>query len=345
MKAIHDTIQPLPRGQTFRLDSGAELPGLEIALEQYGELTPGRHPVILICHGYTMSHHAAGDGERFERKAWWSNIIGPGLAIDTREFAVLSPNIIGSCFGSSGPAARKPGARGDWGLDFPDITLADMVRAQAVMLDAMGVERLHAVVGPSMGGMMAKQWAADFPDRVGRVVSMVAPLWISGQARKQMLWNYQLLCGLDETSVRRRRMLDMDGFMRRVRRVTMETYLTDAWFERRCSGPGEKERFMAEECDKFARTFHPVSYGKLARAVAGYDLKPRAAEFRCPVLLMPGETDKVVTPNFAREAEFVLREAGVDVRLEIIPGDSGHLAFEEETGFMTHHLRAFLHEG
>jgi homoserine O-acetyltransferase/O-succinyltransferase len=147
----------------FALDSGAALAELEIAYETYGD--PSR-PAILVCHALTGDHHVASPHPRTGKPGWWQRLVGPGKPIDLDRNLVVCANVLGSCMGSSGPSSTDPATGRPYAMRFPVITIRDMVRAQAALLDHLGLGRLHAVVGASMGGMQALQWAATYPERV-----------------------------------------------------------------------------------------------------------------------------------------------------------------------------------
>ncbi len=147
------------------LDGGESLSPVEIAYESYGDLNSERSNVILICHALTMDQHVASPHPITGKPGWWMNMVGPDLPIDTNRFCVICPNVIGSCMGSSGPETDGGDGR-PYGMRFPVITIRDMVRAQALLLEHLGIERIYAVIGGSMGGMLALSWAATFPDKV-----------------------------------------------------------------------------------------------------------------------------------------------------------------------------------
>lgn len=150
----------------FALDGGASLPEIEIAYETYGTLNSEQSNAILICHALTGDQHVASPHPRTGKPGWWSRIVGPGRPIDTDRNLVICSNVLGSCMGSSGPASTDPATGRPYAMRFPVITIRDMVRAQAGLLDHLGIQRLKAVVGGSMGGMQALQWAATYPERV-----------------------------------------------------------------------------------------------------------------------------------------------------------------------------------
>ena len=155
-----------PAQQPLRLDSGAQLENLEIAYRTWGTLNADGTNAVLICHALTLDQHVAGTHPTTGKPGWWTRLIGPGKPIDPARHFVICSNVIGGCMGSTGPASTNPATGEAYGLTFPVITIADMVRAQAMLTDALGIETLLAVVGGSMGGMQVQQWAADYPERL-----------------------------------------------------------------------------------------------------------------------------------------------------------------------------------
>ena len=148
------------------LDSGRTLPDLQIAYQTYGTLDANRANAILVCHALTGDQHVANVHPVTGKPGWWQLMVGPGKPIDTDRYFVICANVIGSCMGTTGPASTNPATDRVWGLDLPVITVRDMVRAQAMLLDRLGIETLFAVVGGSLGGMQALEWAASYPARV-----------------------------------------------------------------------------------------------------------------------------------------------------------------------------------
>lgn len=157
----------------LRLDGGGLLSPVEIGYETYGTLNADGSNAILICHALTGDQHVASPHPRTGKPGWWTRLVGEGKPIDPARHFIICSNVIGSCMGSSGPATIDPSTAEPWGMRFPVITIRDMVRAQAMLLDHLGVGHLKAVVGGSMGGMQALSWAATFPERV-RACVMVA---------------------------------------------------------------------------------------------------------------------------------------------------------------------------
>ncbi|WP_445996182.1 homoserine O-acetyltransferase MetX [Okibacterium fritillariae] len=156
-------------------ESGGHLPHVRLAYESWGELTPERDNAILILHALTGDSHVVGQGGPGHKTGgWWNGIVGPGLAIDTDRYFVVAPNMLGGCQGSTGPSSFSPGGT-EWGARFPFTTIRDQVAAQTLFADALGIDRFFAVIGGSMGGMHALEWAVTHPERVARLGLLSAP--------------------------------------------------------------------------------------------------------------------------------------------------------------------------
>ncbi len=195
----------LDLAEPIRLDCGRNLHPVRVAYETYGELSPARDNVILVCHALSGDAHAAGhspspteestrdgfgaeerDGTSGRGLGWWDGMIGPGKAFDTDRYFVVSTNLLGGCRGSTGPSSTDPATGRPYGSDFPVITVADMVRTQRAFLDALGIERLAAVAGGSLGGMQAMEWAILYPDQVDAIVAIASTHALHPQG---MAWN------------------------------------------------------------------------------------------------------------------------------------------------------------
>ncbi|MEA2975497.1 MAG: homoserine O-acetyltransferase/O-succinyltransferase [Alphaproteobacteria bacterium] len=150
----------------LRLDAGLELTPFQIAYQTYGTLNPHRSNAVLVCHALTGDQHVASKHPVTGKPGWWETMVGPGRPIDTERYFVICPNVLGGCMGTTGPASTHPQTGKPWALEFPVVTIRDMVRAQAMLLDHLGIDSLFAVAGGSMGGMQALQWAASYPARV-----------------------------------------------------------------------------------------------------------------------------------------------------------------------------------
>ena len=168
--------------QPLSLDCGRTLQRSELMVETYGELNTQRNNAILVCHALSGDHHAAGYHALNDRKpGWWDRYIGPGKPIDTNRFHVVSLNNLGGCRGSTGPNTINPATGSPWGPDFPMVTVRDWVRSQALLADVLNIECWAAVIGGSLGGMQAMQWAIDLPDRVRHAIVIAAAPRLTAQ--------------------------------------------------------------------------------------------------------------------------------------------------------------------
>lgn len=199
----HDTTPPLPATGAWRegdppgdrrwvelseplpLETGGELPGVRLAYETWGNLNEDRSNAVLVLHALTGDSHVVGpEGPGHPSPGWWEGIIGPGLALDTDRYFVVAPNVLGGCQGSTGPSSTAPDGR-PWGSRFPRITIRDTVRAEFALLREFGIHSWAAVLGGSMGGMRALEWAATYPERVRRLLLLASPAASSAQ---QIAW-------------------------------------------------------------------------------------------------------------------------------------------------------------
>ncbi|MGC6456292.1 MAG: homoserine O-acetyltransferase MetX [Coraliomargaritaceae bacterium] len=167
----------------FQFESGGSIPELTLRYETYGHLNDDRTNAILICHALTGNHHCAGVHSLEERKqGWWNFMVGPGKPIDTNRYFVISTNVLGGCSGSTGPVSINPQTGRRYNMDFPKLTVGDMVKAQALLIDSLGIESLHSVIGGSMGGMQTLQWAIAYPERVQSYIALACCARHSAQA-------------------------------------------------------------------------------------------------------------------------------------------------------------------
>src|SRR3974390_2632728 len=150
----------------LKLDAGVELSPFQIAYKTYGSLNAARSNAVLVCHALTGDQHGASEHPVTGKGGWWETMVGPGRPIDTERYFVICPNVVGACMGSTGPSSINPQTGEVWGLEFPVITIRDMVRAQALLLDHLGIDTLFSIAGGSMGGMQVLQWCASYPERV-----------------------------------------------------------------------------------------------------------------------------------------------------------------------------------
>ena len=170
-----------PPERPLHLDSGGALAGLEIAYRTFGTLNADRSNAILVCHALTLDQHVSGRHPLTGKPGWWGPMVGPGLPLDPDRHFIICSNVVGGCMGSTGPSSINPATGEPWGLAFPVITVPDMVRAQAMLVEALGIDRLFAVVGGSMGGMQVLQWAVEYPERIFAAVCIAAAARHSAQ--------------------------------------------------------------------------------------------------------------------------------------------------------------------
>ena len=166
----------------FTLESGAVLPGITVAYRTYGTLNAARSNAVLVCHALTGDQYVAEAHPSTGKPGWWNQVVGPGRPVDTDRFFVICSNVLGGCLGSTGPRSpRTPGGGEPWGIEFPTVTIGDMVRAQKRLVEHLGITRLFAAVGGSMGGMQVLEWAATFPESVFAAVPIATAPFHSAQ--------------------------------------------------------------------------------------------------------------------------------------------------------------------
>jgi homoserine O-acetyltransferase len=271
------------------LENGSQLPVVRIAYETWGELNADGSNAVLILHALTGDSHVAGTSGRGHATAgWWSQIVGPGKAIDTDRWFVVAPNMLGGCQGTTGPSSHSP-AGVEWGADFPFVTIRDQVAAQVALTDRLGISRWAAVVGGSMGGMQSLEWAAGYPDRLERVAILAAPA--VSNADQIALNSVQIEAIRMDPAFREGdyyEAADGDGPHRGLalaRRMALLNYRSpselNSRFERswqsELSPLGGDGRFAVESYldfhgNKFTRRFDANSYITLANAMSSHDL-------------------------------------------------------------------------
>jgi len=258
----------------FSLDCGATLPELELAYETYGTPNADGSNAILICHALTGSAHAAG--AEAPRRGWWDGAIGPGKGIDTDRWFVICSNVIGSCYGSTGPNSIDPATGLPYGEAFPAVTIRDMVRAQRLLLAHLGVERLHAVVGGSMGGMQVLEWALLYPELVGRI----APIATSA---RHSAWSVAFNAIAREALELGRAGGSAEAGLRLARKVAMMTYRSELEFDERfgrmrtddsyrADGSFAVESYLEYHGQSLAGRFDADTYGAITRAMDLHDV-------------------------------------------------------------------------
>jgi len=336
---------------TFTLESGVRLP-LTLAYETYGTLAPDGRNGVLVTHGYTSSHHAAGrygaqgaaKGHHPGDVGSWDKLIGPGKAIDTQRVFVVASNMLGSSYGSTNPASLNPHTGKPYGPDFPRFTVADIVRAQRALLDSLGVKHLIAVAGPSYGGYQAFQWAVTYPEFMAGIAAVVtAPRNQRGGDATQALirelatdphWNggrYYEAGGVVAT-------------LTRMRIATLKSYGIEAALAASFPDKAAREAEIARAAELWASNFDANSLIVLRRALETYDTVPRFSEIRARVLYVLSRTDVLFPPSLAPGVMSALRAAGVSARYHEMDSDFGHLASGMDPQSWEGELRRFLAE-
>jgi len=368
----------------LRLESGASLGPITLAYETYGQLAPDGGNAILALHALSGDAHAAGwsvdpdapsavDGVGADEKGirargglgWWDGMIGPGKAFDTNHYFVISSNIVGGCRGSTGPSSINPATGSPYGSSFPLVTVADMVNAQRELLRHLGVQRLLAVSGGSLGGNQALQWAVAYPDvvlgcipiatcaklsaqgiafnEIGRQAIMADPNWRGGDyydgPRPERGLAIARMIGhvtyLSEISMEAK-------FGRRLRGKQRYSYDYSAEFE--------VESYLRYQGESFVRRFDPNSYLAITRAIDYFDLAAAFGgslerAFRgvpASFLVMSFSSDWLYPPHQSREIVEALAANGVEVRYHNLRSSYGHDAFLLEEARQTKLIRAFL---
>jgi homoserine O-acetyltransferase len=350
----------------LRLDAGVDLSPFQIAYQTYGTLNAERSNAILICHALTGDQHVANVHPVTGKAGWWETMVGPGRPIDTERYFVVSPNVVGACMGTTGPSSTNPHTGKPWGLDFPVITIRDMVRAQAMLLDHLGIDSLFSTAGGSMGAMQVLQWAASYPQRVfsalpiagatrhsaqniafhevGRQAVMADPDWRSGRYL------------IEDTNPRRGLAVARMG--------AHITYLSDAALHRKFgrrfqdrSNPTfsfdadfEVESYLRHQGSSFVERFDANSYLYLTRAMDYFDL---AADYDgVPARAFKGTQTRFCVISFTSDWLFptsdsraivqALNAGGARVSFAEIETDKGHDAFLLDEPELFAIVRGFL---
>jgi len=355
-----------PADQPLVLDSGATITPLQIAYQTYGALNSARTNAVLVCHALTGDQHVANENPVTGKPGWWETLIGPGKIIDTDRYFVICSNVIGGCLGSTGPASLNPATGKPYALDLPVVTIRDMVRAQAKLIDHLGIGTLFAIVGGSMGGMQVLEWASTYRDRVfaampiataakhsaqniafhevGRQAIMADPAWAGGRYREQAQRPEKGLAVarmaahityLSEPALQRK-------FGRKLQDRAAPTFSFDADFQ--------VESYLRYQGSSFVERFDANSYLYLTRAMDYFDLAAdhggvlakAFAGSKARFCVVSFTSDWLFPTADSRALVHALNAAGALVSFVEIVSDKGHDAFllEEPEFFAT--LRGFV---
>jgi homoserine O-acetyltransferase len=373
--------------EPIRLDCGQVLHPVRVAYETYGTLAPARDNVILVCHALSGDAHAAGfspspaesstrDGFRAEERdaaagrglGWWDGMIGPGKAFDTNRFFVVSSNLLGGCRGTTGPSSLNPATGRPYGSDFPVITVADMVRVERALLDQLGIERLAAVAGGSLGGMQALEWAVAYPDQVDAIVPIASTHALQPQgvawnaiARNAITadpdWQRGHYHGTGRAPNAGMGVARMLGHMTYLSAVSVGTkfgrrlqfaediryLLTEPEFE--------VENYLRHQAESFVKRFDANTYLYTSRALSYFDLARQHGAGRLAdavrgvsarTLLIAFSSDWLYPPSGSEELAAALRANGKHVELHVIDAPYGHDCFLLEEARQTPMIQDFL---
>jgi homoserine O-acetyltransferase/O-succinyltransferase len=369
------------------LDCGRHLHPIRIAYETYGTLSPARDNVILVCHALSGDAHAAGysalpvaagtrDGFRAEERdgaggrglGWWDGMIGPGKAFDTDKFFVVSTNLLGGCRGTTGPSSTDPATGRPYGSDFPVITVADMVRAERAFLEQLGITRLAAVAGGSLGGMQALEWAVLYGSEVGAIIPIASTHALQPQG---VAWNaiarnaitsdpdwqgghYYGTGRAPNAGMGVARMVGHitylsaqslgDKFGRRLQFAKDIRYeLTAPEFE--------VESYLRYQADSFVKRFDANTYLYTSRALTYFDLARQYGNGRLAdalrnvsarTLLIAFSSDWLYPPSCSEALAAALRSLDKDVELHVIDAPYGHDCFLLEEARQVPIIQKFL---
>ena len=350
----------------LELDCGLQLSPFQVAYNTYGTLDATKSNAILICHALTGDQYVASRNPVTGKPGWWEIMIGPGKPIDTDRYFVICANILGGCLGSTGPASTNPATGRPWGLDFPVITIGDMVKAQARLIDHLGIDRLFSVVGGSMGGMQVLEWASRYKDRVYSAMPIATAPWHSAQNIAFHEVGRQAVMADPEWSGGR--YIEAGTVPRRglavARMAAHITYLSEEALERKFgrslqdraaktfsfSADFQVESYLRHQGSTFVDRFDANSYlyitramdyfdlaidhdGKLARAFHGTDTRFCVVSFT---------SDWLYPTRESREIVQALNAVAANVSFVEIESDKGHDAFllDEPELFAT--VRGFL---
>lgn len=325
----------------LRLRSGILLPDVELAYATLGKLNAERNNVILMTHGFTSSHLFIGRASATSSEGTWAGLVGPGKAIDTDKYFVVSSNMLGSSFGSTSPASINPATGRHYGADFPDLTLSDIVEAQRRMLLQLGIEQLVAVVGPSYGGFQGLTWAIEHPHMLRGISMSVsgihAPADTTSAALRECFasdenWNngdHYANGGITRTMVS-------------LRKQTIKDYGIDVLLARQFPDPLLREQEIERQAQAWARVIDPNSMLVLAKAMESFDAEPQLGNIRAKVQLVLSRSDQLFPASNAPAVMQAFKQANVRAEYVALDSDYGHHAAGTDSVKWQEDLRRFV---
>ena len=359
------TIRIVDEDQPMRLESGKTLGPIDVAYETYGTLSDNKDNVILICHALSGNAHVAGYNSPDDRKpGWWDIMVGPGKWIDTDRYFVLCSNVLGGCSGTTGPTDINPRTGKWYGLDFPIITIQDMIEVQKRLCEKLGINHLLAVIGGSMGGMQVLQWAVSYPDFIDAAVCVASTTRLNAQSIAFDAVGRNAV--LADRNFRKGQYHDGEGPDRGLaiaRMIGHITYLSEqsmrSKFGRQLQNSSRYsfdfnsefavESYIDYQGQTFVERFDANSYLYITKAMDYFDLgrehgglRQALSRCRCRFLVVSFSSDWLFTPEQSEEIVHALEAEGKDVSYCNIESSYGHDAFlleDKELGFL---LRGFL---
>lgn len=348
----------------LKLVSGRRLGPVTLAYETYGELNKEGSNAVLVCHALSGDAHAAGFHEGAKDPGWWNAMIGPGKALDTSKYFVICSNVIGGCRGSTGPASTNPATGKPYGLEFPIITIEDMVSAQKLLVDSLGIKKLLSVIGGSMGGMQALQWVTSYPDCVRSVIPIATALKHSPQqiafsevGRQAVMadpaWNKGNYYDKAEKPKNGLAVARMVGHITYMSDASMEEKFSRRLKEKNYSfdftADFEVEGYLRYRGDNFVKRFDANSYLYLTKALDYFDLSggrliPKGRKVDVRFLVIAFKSDWLYPAYQSQDIVRQLKIAGQDATYCEVRSTYGHDAFLLEIAEETHLIKHFLNK-
>lgn len=352
------------KGDELKLVSGRSLGPITLAYETYGTLNAEKSNAVLVEHALSGDAHAAGFRAEAKDPGWWNDIIGSGKAIDTEKYFVICSNVIGGCKGSTGPASINPKTGKPYGLDFPIITIEDMVRAQKHLIDHLGISKLLCVIGGSMGGMQALQWVALYPECVQSVIPIATALKHSPQQiafseveRQAVMadpaWNKGNYYDAAEKPEKGLAVARMIGHITYMSDTSMEEKFSRRMKEKDFSfdftADFEVEGYLRYRGDSFVKRFDANSYLYITKAMDYFDLSgdkllPSGVENNIRFLVIAFKSDWLYPSYQAQDIVRQLKIKGADATYCEVKSTYGHDAFLLEIEEETHLIKHFLNK-
>ncbi len=349
------------------LESGRILEPYDIVYETYGELNEAKDNVIVICHALTGSHHAAGTYDGDNKSGWWDGLIGQGKAVDTDKFFVICTNVLGSCFGSTGPMSPRYPYNEPYRYKFPVITILDMVKAQRILFDRLGIHQVHAIIGGSMGGMQALAFGVFFPNFAKKIIAMATTAatqpWaiaFNKVAQEAILKDPEFKNGYYDPKVIAQNGLSgmaigrMAGHISFLSHQSMtkkfgrEYKRTDGLFE--LFGKFQVESYLEYNGYNFTKWFDPLSYLYITKAINIYDLsrgfdslEEALGKINAELYLVGFEKDILFLPSEMEAIHSAMRTLGkTNSDYFEVESDYGHDAFLVEIDKIENYVREAL---